>query len=315
MTEHDPASAFITSAVHIAIQQKIHTSCIIHFQQTEIMLFPVSSAILSICESIDQTQTVLAIIITPQLSLLYKSNHIFFCILHIDRFSALDTEGQFSIFHQLTARFQDLVCPALIGQQVDSCRSIAQTVCFSYLILLTGLCVGHLIFHGQSGNIALQLGETKAGLSSLNHLHVPPGHRAGTGVNVNISQILSIHTSILLQIIQYAIRITGQRHLMKPLRKIHAVLHMIRSQISQYGIEPYQILIFGLYLQYQKIFFSLRQKIFECQRNMQILSIVFRLQIVSTFDQTTHVQTSYFVGHRFDLCIVFFQCQSHFMIL
>ena len=231
------------------------------------------------------------------MSLLYKSNHIFFCILHIDRFAALDAEGQFSIFHQLTTRFQDLVCPALISQQVDPGGSIAQTVCFSYLVLLTGLCIGHLIFHGQSGNVALKFCETKAGLSSLNHLHVPPGHRAGTGVNVNISQILSIHTSILLQIIQYAIRITGQRHLMKPLRKIHAVLHMIRSQISQYGIEPYQILIFGLYLQYQKIFFSLGQKIFECQRNVQILSIVFRLQIVSTFDQTAHVQTSHFVGH------------------
>ena len=233
MAEHDPASAFVTSAVHIAIQQKIHTSGIIYFQQTEIMLFPVSSAILSIRESIDQTQTILAIIITPQLPLLYKSNHIFFCILHIDRFTALDTEGQFSIFHQLTTRFQDLVCPALISQQVDPGGSIAQTVCFSYLVPLTGLCIGHLIFHGQSSNVALKFCETQTRITDLLHLHVPPGHRTGTGMNVNISQILAIHTSILLQIIQYAIRITGQRHLMKPLRKIHAVLHMIRSQISQ----------------------------------------------------------------------------------
>ena len=120
--EQDSAHTFITSPVHISDDQKIHTSRIFHIEDTEVMGIIQSPRIFFVLESVDPAQTVLSKIITPELSLTDKSDHILFIIFFIIQFLALNAEPDLSIRHHLGSNFKYLIRCTLICIQIDAIR-------------------------------------------------------------------------------------------------------------------------------------------------------------------------------------------------
>ncbi len=305
MAEQDPAHSLVQPPVHIAVDQEIHASRIIHLEDPEIMRIILSPGVVPVLKTVHQAQPVLPEIIAPELPLLDEADHVFLFVLPIVDRTALDAEIDLLVLYDLASHREDALCGPLIILQVHLSLGVLDAVSLRHLIDLLRLRILHPVIPGHRHDISGEIRKAQFLFRDLLHGHLAPDHRPRIGMDVHVSVIFPVRAVVRFQLPQkLMVRILLKCGFVKPLCKIHAFRCVVLAQIHDMGIKTDLTMLLRLCRQNEQIPLSLFHQIFKIQLQPDVFPVVLRRQVPAFLNEALPVQAAHFVGPAVHMGVV-----------